>query len=235
MRHVMMISVLTALWGCGDDKAEETGTTVTTDPTTATTGTTTTGTTTTGTTATGTTTTGTTTTGTTTTGTTTTGTDCLPDATKSGPQALLAYSGSAVVTGDAFTSQETMSLVGMDDAGEDLVVCSVSYLLSADASAARSDCTDCSWAFDVAVSDVVVDAEAGSGCAAILCQLGLDEDPLVAFDGATKTYGYNPDFFGHAEILMTLDASGAWVPGGFAALQDDDSVTYTIEDGYYDY
>jgi hypothetical protein len=128
-----------------------------------------------------------------------------------------------------------MSFIGTADDGSDVVVCSVSYTLSADISTARSDCADCSWAFDVAVTDVMVDEENASGCAAILCQLGLDSDPLVAFDGSTKTYGYNPDFFGHAEILMTLDASGAWVPGGFAAAQDDGSVTYTIEDGYYDY
>ena len=83
---------------------------------------------------------------------------------------------------------------------------------------------------------VVVMEESGSGCAGILPQLGKDTDVSMAFDGLTRTYGYDPEFLGHAELIMLYDATAGWIPGGFASFDmATQSLSYDLEDGYYTY
>jgi len=201
MHQLIALATLVTLTACG---AEEDNTTPTTTTTTSETGTTETG----------------TTTGTTTTTTTTTTTPVTGSA-------LKAHIGLAIAqaknTGDA-TEWQGISYDGSeieryeDDKGT--TICEVTYDLnhtSENTTCYFPELTfDCWWAFDLEVSNAAITANVDDSCNDIL---GVDDSNVGdVFNGTTKSYGYNGDYYGHATVLF--------------AFEDDewDSVSF----GYYD-
>lgn len=143
------------------------------------------------------------------TGTTETGTiTTTPTTTPITGSALKAHIGLAITdvvnTGDA-TEWDGISYDGSeseryeDDKG--VTLCEVTYDLNQ--TAENTTCDVCWWAFDLELSNAAITAELEDGCDAIL---GVDASSVGdLFNGTTKSYGYNGDYYGHATVLFALE------------------------------
>lgn len=107
------------------------------------------------------------------------------------------------------------------------VLCEVLYPVTS--VAPRTDCGDCSLAFDVllgAPEVLVPDA-----CEAA----GYPEDVLATIEGTRRAYGYALDYFGHANVLL-VDEGAGWDAAAFADFdQVQATIAYSWDRGYLDY
>ena len=137
--------------------------------------------------------------------------------------ALLSFGGEASVEPlDSYEGSHRVFLTA--DKGDGDLLCEVEVVLSAEG--VRSDCKECDWAFDLVVTDAssVVDLR----CDAI----GLDASAVAALVGTVRSYGFIPEYFGHAPTLM-MDSDGTWVPLAYAAFDDTTgALSYEGVDGY---
>jgi len=133
--------------------------------------------------------------------------------------------GSGVQADGAYNGTETLTFI--TDKGKGDLVCQVHYDLSS--TAPRTDCADCDWAYDLVVSNVVVDTD--DACAAI----GYDKAGLAALDGSSRAYGFTPDYFGHAPALL-FESDGTWGPATFATYDETTGAFgYEWHVGYFPY
>jgi hypothetical protein len=134
--------------------------------------------------------------------------------TDTGLQAELVWQGTATVDkGDSYSGTEEVVLIS--DRGDGDIICQYTYPVTA--TAAREDCENCDWAFDVVLGAASVKVD--TSCA----DAGLDP---AAVEGTTRAYGYDPEYFGHAELMMT-DSGDGWAPADFA--------NYDVETGDFSY
>jgi hypothetical protein len=81
------------------------------------------------------------------------------------------------------------------------ILCEVTYDLNQIAE--NTTCDACWWAFDLELSNAAITAELENYCATIL---GVDAATVGdLFNGTTKSYGYNGDWYGHATVLFALE------------------------------
>ncbi len=93
----------------------------------------------------------------------------------------------------------------------------------------RDDCDSCIWAYDLEIRGTLVTIDLGY-CLDIV---GVDAATASDWDGTMRSYGFDPDYIGHAEILMFFDGT-VWIPASYASW-DGSEVTYAWVDGLYDY
>jgi hypothetical protein len=157
-------------------------------------------------------------------------TDTDTDTDTVGRTGLAGRLGSGTMDGAAYQGTEDLYLIAEDGEGED--VCRVRYSLASNGPA-RTDCVACDWAFDLLVSDAQLVAENAVGCAA---SLGLDAAAVVALNGTTRSYGYQEEYVGHADVLMVDNGEGVW---GAVSHATFDSTTgafgYDWQDGIVSY
>ncbi len=147
-------------------------------------------------------------------------TDTDTDAdTDAGNSALTGRLGESLVDTD-YLGTETLYFVADEGAGEDL--CRVSYTMTS--TGARTDCSDCEWAFDLVLSDPV--AETDVGCS------DLDVDP-AALDGTTVSYGYTSEYVGHGKVLF-VEQDAVWTAVSFATYEAP-NFDYDWESGFVEY
>ncbi len=136
--------------------------------------------------------------------------------------------GAATVVDSAYAGSETWYLVA--DSGSGATLCEIQLTLTS--AAARTDCTDCAWAFDLEISDAAVLTDEGGACAAVL---GYDADTVADLNGSTVSYGYAPEYYGHAQVLM-VESEAGWQAQSFAAHDEATGLfTYDWEIGYREY
>ncbi len=155
--------------------------------------------------------------------------DVVGDDDSAGPdEGLLGREGTATVLNDSYEGTEDLFFATEYGLGEDL--CRIRYSLST--VAVRDDCEDCVWAFDLQVGAPELIAEAGPGC---LATVGVDGATLAGLEGTVVAYGYNPDYFGHIQVLY-VEQEGAWGSVGHASWDSGSGeFSYDWEDGYHPY
>lgn len=133
---------------------------------------------------------------------------------------FLARSGVGTATLDTLDGTEEWALLDEDDVD----ICRVSSV--ATSTGTRSDCGQCAWAQDLVLS-ATVEVTAGT-CAAA----GIDP---ADFDGLTRSYGYVPDYYGHAQVIME-DAGAGWDAQGYATWDEaTGTFAWYIDDGEISY
>lgn len=154
-----------------------------------------------------------------------------------GGTGLLAFEGSATVVAGvsgSYHGSETFRFIA--DKGDGDVLCEFSFDL--DSTAVRDDCQelgyDCDWAFDLVVSNVTVAVDT-------MCDtVGYDAAVLAALEdpkspSSTRSYGFIPEYFGHAPTLM-VEEDGIWGPVAYASLDEKTGYFfYEGVDGYTKY
>ena len=144
-----------------------------------------------------------------------------------GSEGLLVRVGTLVYDGSAITGEERLTLIG--DSGYGAAVCTLHYSVAS--TAARNDCTGCIWAFDVVYSAASVEIDDG----ACLAATSYDAANIADLDGVTGTRGYNPDYVGHAEVVMS-QVDGAWAAVTYGDYDPaTGTLTYEWEDGFVGY
>ena len=150
------------------------------------------------------------------------------------PMGLLSRQGTGVIDATpSYTGSEALVFVGDEGYGQEL--CRISYDLTS--TAPRPDCPGCGWAFDLVVSNVVVETDVDEACALSLATEFSLAPSVDDLDGLALSYGYHPDYFGHAQVLMFYDEdSSAW-RGLTVAVYDDQKMTiaYDLVDGLHEY
>ncbi len=58
--------------------------------------------------------------------------------------------------------------------------------------------------------------------------------PMIGLEGSVVPYGYVPEYYGHAQVLMAYDGA-AWYAASFASLGKKDDFSYDWEVGYISY
>ncbi|MDP2308934.1 MAG: hypothetical protein Q8P18_23125 [Pseudomonadota bacterium] len=135
---------------------------------------------------------------------------------------LLRLVGSATVEG-GYAGTESVVFVADEGYGDD--VCRLTMTLAS--TGERTDCETCDWAYTLEITDVTTEVD--TECAAVGWA-----DPQAAV-GTTRAYGYDPDYFGHAAVLM-VDDGVSWQVAGYATLEDTTALlTYDLEVGFYPY
>lgn len=133
---------------------------------------------------------------------------------------FLSRSGAGTATLDSLDGTEEWALVDEDDVD----LCRVSSV--ATSTGTRSDCPLCAWAQDLVLS-ATVEVTAGT-CAAAGISPG-------DFDGITRSYGYVPDYYGHAQVIME-DVGGGWDAQGYATWDEaTGAFAWFIDDGEISY
>lgn len=133
---------------------------------------------------------------------------------------LLSLRGEATVT-DTYVGFE--DVVFTDPEAGDAELCRVRVQL--ESITTRTDCGICVWAFTLErrAVDVVSD---------VACEAVGWGDP-AAMVGTTVDYGYTPDYYGHAPVLLSYQEK-FWGALGFAFWDSKTGVlTYDLVDGYY--
>jgi hypothetical protein len=138
--------------------------------------------------------------------------------------ALMGRTGTGSVDG-SYSGTEEFYIIGDDGDGDDL--CRVTYTLTA--AAERKDCDICEWAYDLQIGDVQVTADSDPGCS-IAVGKGVD---VSALEGTVVSYGYVPEYYGHAEVLM-VNEGDAWFAASFATMTDG-IFSYNWEAAYISY
>lgn len=137
-------------------------------------------------------------------------------------------SGTGTMDGGSYLGVEEWYFVGADGYGAD--ICRIGYTLTS--TDPRTDCADCSWAYDLVLSDAHVIDETDPGCEAVLA---IDPVAVSDLDGKVVSYGYAPSYFGHAKMLM-MDLGNGWTAVTFAAFDDTTGAfEYDWEAGYREY
>lgn len=138
--------------------------------------------------------------------------DTTGDDDDAAPMSLLEVRrGSAIAGAAGYDGSEEW--YAREDEGEGDDVCRIRYDL--DAVAERHDCASCAWAWDVVRSGATVLADVDGACQDAL---GVDPAEVGALDGVVLGYGFDPDFTGHAQLLMVDFYDGAgWQGVSFAS------------------
>ena len=159
--------------------------------------------------------------------------DADTDADADADLGLQGYSGQATAGLDGFEGSEDMYLIAEEGDGDD--ICRIRYELKDTDS--RPDCPDaghsgCLWAWEVSVSAAAIVAESGIGCAGAF---GVTADSVSELDGTSFGLGYNPDYYGHAAV-MVRDPGDGWFVASFAIWDEDTgSFTYQWDQGFVQY
>ncbi len=146
------------------------------------------------------------------------------------PLALLGYSGSATAGYDGYDGTEDWYLIADEGDGED--ICRISYTLKN--TDERLDCPDqghsgCIWAWDVTISEATIASESGEGCEGAF---EITADTVADLNGSTFGIGYNPDYYGHAAVMLRDHGEG-WSVATFAVWNEGSgSFTYQWDQGY---
>lgn len=141
---------------------------------------------------------------------------------------LVGRIGTATADASSYDGTEEWYLISEDGKGED--VCRIRTTLT-NVGAPRTDCADCLWAHDLVVSAPEIIAESGPGCAVF----GYDASTIGDLDGTTVSYGYIPEYYGHAQVLAVDDGT-RWNVVTFAAWDDATSAfSYDWQDGIQEY
>ncbi len=130
------------------------------------------------------------------------------------------------------TGTEELRLV--DEFGSGETICSVTYDLVVDT--VRDDCPkSCAWSFDLEIANPKVGVDEGGSCSALFAALDIDSEADLA--GEIVTRGYDPDFEGHAQVLMVFDPDdAAWNAVTFLTFNETSGqVAYEWFDGVYPY
>jgi hypothetical protein len=141
---------------------------------------------------------------------------------------LLLRTGSLTWDGaDAASGSESLTLLA--DSGYGAARCTLTYQLQS--TGPRTDCDGCDWAFDLVVSQATVDLDDGSCLAAT----GFDAATVSNLDGTVVSMGYNADYVGHAEVLMS-PVDGVWQAVSYVSYDAaTGTLTYEWEDGFVAY
>lgn len=129
---------------------------------------------------------------------------------------LMGLAGDADVLSGGFEGAEDLYFATDNGLGED--VCRITYKLSA--TGLRDDCEDCDWAFDLVASEPEIVVGTAEDCAA----LGYDDEAIQQWLEQPRAYGYVTEYFGHADVLLVLDAEGRWDAVSFADWTPDAGV-----------
>jgi len=150
-----------------------------------------------------------------------------PTPTPTGPVGLLLRTGTLVWDGSAAAGTESLTLLG--DSGYGAARCTLTYQLQS--TEARADCEGCDWAFDLAIAGASVALDDGS----CLATTGYDATTVSALDGTIVSMGYNPDYVGHAEVLMS-PVDGMWQAVSYVSYDPaTGTLDYEWEDGFVSY
>jgi hypothetical protein len=120
--------------------------------------------------------------------------------------------GAATVSESSYVGTEELYFAPEEKTTER--ICSIVYDLNAVGS--RWDCKECSWAFALRVSNAHVASETDPGC---LATLGLDASTVDSLNGTVYGYGYNPLYYGHAQVLEVYQ-DAAWTVVTFASIDE---------------
>lgn len=137
---------------------------------------------------------------------------------------LEGYSGQAVAGHEGYSGTEEWFFVADEGDGED--ICRIRYEL--ENGDARTDCqtphshSSCIWAWDVTISSAEIVSESGMGCEGAC---GVTTANVSDLDGTTWGIGYNPDYYGTANVLVR-DMGEGWFAAAFADWYEDEG-TFT--------
>lgn len=146
-------------------------------------------------------------------------------------EGLLQRVGTATVT-DSYAGTEDLQLVSEEDAdgdGEDDVVCRIRYELVS--VAVRDDCVMCEWAFDLEIRGATVAEDPLGVCLAVT---GYDASNVAELDGTISARGFDPEYAGHAEVLLSELEPGSWQTVSYATFVGE-QLDYAWDDGYVAY
>ena len=152
--------------------------------------------------------------------------DDTSDTGSAGPLASLVRVGLATVDGTYVGTEDVLFTA---DKGYGEVLCHVTYDLNSTSD--RDDCPYCDWAYDLVSSNATILVDQGH------CQgvLGVDESNIETLNDQVRSYGYNADYVGHAQVLMFHDGK-RWTSGSFATFDDvDKTFSYEWADGFHPY
>ena len=136
-----------------------------------------------------------------------------------------------VATTDTFRGQEERYLIGDEGYGDD--VCRVRYSLNV-IGEPRTDCPNCSWAFDLQIADASIIAESESGCTD--SSLALDGTAISELNGQQTAYGYVEEYMGHSSVIMRANLKGQWEAIAFASWNPKTGeFSYDRKDGHCGY
>jgi hypothetical protein len=142
---------------------------------------------------------------------------------------LLVVAGTAVADREGYAGAEEWTFLA--DAGYGELLCHIRYGLGAPVP--RTDCPVCDWAYDLTISDAVVLLDEQSACQAAM---GVDATTVLDWNGTTRSYGYNPEYIGHAEVLMQYEEDNTWRAFSYADYDEETStLNYEQVDGEHAY
>jgi len=144
---------------------------------------------------------------------------------------LAGKTGEALVTvagPGGFEGAEEWHFTADSGAGEEL--CRIRYQL--DSTEPRTDCDLCDWAFELVLSEAELVTEIEPGCDAVF---GVAGEEVGSLDGTEIAYGYTAEYFGHAEVLLSV-VEGAWTAVTNATWDPvSGAFSYDRQDGYVEY
>ena len=129
--------------------------------------------------------------------------------------------GATVVPSERYTGWEAFHFTDERGQGEDL--CRVRYDLVS--LGARTDCPDCTWAFDLEARGAAVEPRGDPGCE----ELGIT---AMEFEGAQYAYGFAASTGAYQDVLMYQVGGYGWYPVSWASWDDPD-FSYDWPMNYY--
>ena len=150
--------------------------------------------------------------------------DIADTADPEGGTGLLTLIGRATV-GSSYEGTEEIRFAPTTGGAQTL--CSITVPVTA--TAPRSDCDDCLWAFDVVLGAPTIGID--TSCEAA----GYDDESIAALEGSVRGQGFADEYLGHAEALLVLQ-DGSWEPVSFADWSEATGLlSYEWEQGYLPY
>lgn len=132
--------------------------------------------------------------------------------------------GAGTVLADRYEAFEEFYLVA--DEGFGAEICVIRFDV-ARVSEGPTGCEDCLWTHTVEYGPATVLVDENGVCAD--SERGLDEAARTALEGTQVSYGFVPEYQGHASVLMKYDESTQqWAPSGNASWEDE------LGDFYFD-
>ncbi len=138
---------------------------------------------------------------------------------------MVGYEGAAIADSVSYEGYEDLYFTTENGLGETL--CRISYKVTA--VDVRTDCADCEWAFELRADEPEIVEGTPERCA----DLGYDEGGIEMLLDTPRAYGFAPEYFGHASVLLVADGEGQWSPVSFASWsQVEGTFDYDWETGY---
>jgi len=114
--------------------------------------------------------------------------------------------GEVIVKGQEYEGFEEHYLIGDEGMGEDLCRVRFDLVLVGEPPV---PCDMCSFSLMLEKRDPLTITDVGGTCAG--SALGLDAEAITALNGVRVSYGYAPEYWGHASVLVQLDVEkGEW-------------------------